>query len=125
MVPWYSSFLITPTISVSRQMYKEEYDEFVAGGERGNFIAVICRGDDIALGRTFEEHWNKSPESGKYTSWVVELPFSGRPDDLPDSSWDSFMDMFRSDHYRFWNYGDGKGLKSIQLTDTGKKHSRH
>ena len=53
----------------------------------------------------------------------MDLPFGGRPEDLDPNTYAGFKDMFRSDHYRFWNYGESgdPGLPAIMIGDTGKE----
>ena len=51
------------------------------------------------------------------------VPFSGLPSALPDFIFNLIRDIFRSDHYNFWNYNgtysQQQGLKAVFLTDTG------
>ena len=104
------------------QIYPVLYQQILDDGVRGNYITINARESDAALVSRFEDLWNSSAQSDKYKQLTLTLPFAGRPEDLEPATFYAVRNAFRSDHYRFWNYGEAgePGLPALMLSDTGR-----
>ena len=115
-------YFFNKVINDSCQIYPDLYQQVLDDEMRGNYITVSARVNDAALASRFEESWNSSPQSGKYKQLTLNLPFAGRPKELDGDLFYVIADAFRSDHYRFWNYGEAgeSGLPALLISDTSR-----
>ena len=104
-------------------MFPKAADEVKRHDYAGDFLASVGREDDKEMMAILKRNYNGSSDGKADRFRIIEanIPFSGRPSNSPIAP--LVRDLFRSDHYRFWDYEGNYtdvGLKAVFLTDTGE-----